>query len=87
MLLGVPPNGEPQNPKPISRVVGNESEVASEDLDWEEQARYPLRKSSVSVRENPAKPGHFLSVIHLVPHYQLEQMVSELELVTELVQT
>ncbi|MFT6388057.1 MAG: type VI secretion system protein ImpD [Cellvibrionaceae bacterium] len=58
-----------------------------EDLEWEEQARYPLRRATVKVREHPAKPGHFLSVIHLVPHYQLEQMVSELELITELVQT
>jgi len=55
-----------------------------EDLDWEEQARYPLREAAVSVREHPAKPGEYLCVIHLRPHYQLDQMVSELELVTEL---
>lgn len=55
-----------------------------EDLDWEEQARYPLREAAVSVKEHPAKPGEFLCVIHLRPHYQLDQMVSELELVTEL---
>ena len=58
-----------------------------EDLAWEEQARYPLKDSRVSVREHPQRKGHFLSKIHLVPHYQLEQMVTELELVTELVQT
>lgn len=58
-----------------------------EDLDWEEQARYPLRQASVRVNEHPEKPGQYLCVIHLVPHYQLDQMVSELELVTELVQT
>lgn len=55
-----------------------------EDLDWEEQARYPLREGSVRVKEHPAKPGVYLCVIHLQPHYQLDQMVSELELVTEL---
>lgn len=57
-----------------------------EDLDWEEQARYPLREATVKVSEHPAKPGQYLCVIHLVPHYQLDQMVSELELVTELAQ-
>ena len=55
-----------------------------EDLDWEEQARYPLREAAVNVREHPGKPGEYLCVIHLRPHYQLDQMVSELELVTEL---
>lgn len=55
-----------------------------EDLDWEEQARYPLKQGSVSVKDHPAKPGEFLCVIHLQPHYQLDQMISELELVTEL---
>jgi len=58
-----------------------------EDLDWEEQARYPLRQASVRVNEHPEKPGQYVCVIHLVPHYQLDQMVSELELVTELVQS
>lgn len=57
-----------------------------EDLDWEEQARYPLREAAVKVSEHPGKPGQYLCVIHLVPHYQLDQMVSELELVTELAQ-
>ena len=57
-----------------------------EDLEWEEQARYPLREAAVRVQEHPDKPGIFLCVIHLKPHYQLDQMVSELELVTELAQ-
>lgn len=58
-----------------------------DDLDWEEQARYPLRQANVKVTERPDKPGKYFCVIHLVPHYQLDQMVSELELVTELMQT
>ncbi|MGQ9424418.1 type VI secretion system contractile sheath large subunit [Gilvimarinus sp. F26214L] len=58
-----------------------------EDLEWEEQARYPLREASVRVSEHPEKPGQYVCVIHLVPHYQLDQMVSELELVTELAQS
>lgn len=55
-----------------------------EDLEWEDQARYPLRESDVTVREHPAKPGEYLCEIRLRPHYQLDHMVSELELATEL---
>ncbi len=57
-----------------------------EDMDWEEQARFPLRDASVNVREHPNKMGEYLCAIHLRPHYQLDQMISELELVTELTQ-
>lgn len=55
-----------------------------EDLEWEDQARYPLREADVRVKENPMRPGEYACVIHLKPHYQLDHMVSELELVTEL---
>ena len=58
-----------------------------EDLEWEEQARYPLREAAVQVRDDPHKSGHYYCIIHLRPHYQLDHLVSELELVTELSQT
>jgi len=58
-----------------------------EDLEWDEQARFPLREARVDVREKPSKPGQFVCVIYLKPHYQLDNMVSELELVTELSST
>lgn len=58
-----------------------------EDLEWQEQARYPLREAKVNVKEHPAKKGQFMCVIQLRPHYQLDQMVSELELKTELAQS
>ncbi len=58
-----------------------------EDLEWDEQARYPLREASVEVKEHPSKKGHFMSIIKLRPHYQLDHMVSELELKTELAQS
>ncbi len=61
--------------------------TGQEDLDWEEQARYPLREAAVNVKEHPEKPGNYICVIHLRPHYQLDNMVSELELVTELAQS
>lgn len=55
-----------------------------EDFEWEDQARYPLREADVTVREHPQNPGQYLCEIRLRPHYQLDHMVSELELVTEL---
>lgn len=58
-----------------------------EDLEWEDQARYPLREADVTVREHPMKPGEYVCEIRLRPHYQLDHMVSELELVTELTAT
>lgn len=58
-----------------------------DDMEWEEQARFPLREAQVSVKEQIEKPGQYYCSIRLVPHYQVDQMVSELELVTELVQS
>lgn len=55
-----------------------------DDLDWEEQAKYPLRDAQVNVEEHPSKKGKYHCTIFLRPHYQLDQMISELELVTEL---
>lgn len=57
------------------------------DLAWEDQARYPILESRVQVKEHPEKPGEYFCSIRIVPHYQIDQMVSELELVTELVQS
>ena len=56
----------------------------NDGLDWDMQSKYPLRDAYVKVMERPDKPGVYASVIHLQPHYQLDQMVSELKLTTEL---
>jgi type VI secretion system protein ImpD len=48
------------------------------------KARYPLREAKAKVRERPDKPGSYLCVIHLRPHFQLDQMVTAVKLVTEL---
>jgi len=58
----------------------NSNEKASLEL----RARYPLREARVQVRERPDKPGQYLCVTHLRPHFQLDQMVSAVKLVTEL---
>ena len=54
------------------------------DAGPETRARYPLLSASVEVRELPAKPGSFGCVIHLQPHYQLDDIAASFRLVTEL---
>lgn len=48
------------------------------------KARYPLSEAKVEVHEQPGKPGYFTCVIYLKPHFQLDQLVSSIKLVTEL---
>ncbi len=48
------------------------------------KAKYPLREAKVAVRERPDKPGSYNCVIHLRPHFQLDQMFTTMKLSTEL---
>jgi type VI secretion system ImpC/EvpB family protein len=57
---------------------------SNEKASLEMRARYPLREARVRVRERPDKPGQYLCVAHLRPHFQLDQMMSAVKLVTEL---
>jgi type VI secretion system ImpC/EvpB family protein len=59
--------------------------TTDEDAAAETQARKPLREASVSVRDVPGRPGAYYSVIHLRPHFQLDDMASSLKLVTQIV--
>lgn len=61
--------------------------IGNDDASIQQKARHPLREASVSVRESPGKPGTFLCVIQLRPHFQLDQVFSSFKLVTELAQT
>jgi type VI secretion system protein ImpD len=64
----------------LNYTTGNDNASA------EMKARYPLREAKVQVRERPDKPGTYTCVIHLRPHFQLDQMVTAVRLVTELAQ-
>ena len=55
-----------------------------EQASAEVKAEFPLRDASVSVREQPGKPGHYFCKILLQPHYDLDDMVSSITLTTEL---
>jgi len=47
--------------------------------------RYPLVGGRISVRERPGKPGVYGCVIHLQPHFQLDDVAATFRLVTDIV--
>jgi type VI secretion system ImpC/EvpB family protein len=57
---------------------------ASDSGGPETRAQKPLREARVQIIERPDQPGAYQSVIHLRPHYQLDQMVASVRLVAEL---
>lgn len=59
--------------------------IANDSAEWSTQARYPLRMFRVEVSEDPWRTQHFLCNIFLTPHYQVDGIVSEIKLSTELV--
>lgn len=48
------------------------------------KAKYPLRQAEIEVRELPGKPGAFHCLMHLAPHYQLDELAARIRVVTEL---
>lgn len=48
------------------------------------RSRYPLVTSGVSVRERDDRPGTFGCVIHLQPHYQIDDIEASFRLTTDL---
>lgn len=56
------------------------SEAGSESL----KAKYPLGESNVKISQVPGRIGIFNCIIHLKPHFQLDQLISSIQIVTEL---
>lgn len=56
------------------------SEAGSESL----KAKYPLGESNVRISQVPGRIGIFNCIIHLKPHFQLDQLISSIQIVTEL---
>ena len=48
------------------------------------RARFPLIAGRVTVNELPGKPGSFGCVVHLQPHYQIDDISASFQLVTDL---
>lgn len=55
---------------------------ANQDSDADGRARYPLLAGQVKVHEVAGRPGSFGCVIHLQPHYQLDDISATFRLVT-----
>lgn len=58
--------------------------TVTSDISEEMNAKYPLNEASIKVKEIHGKPGHYYSIVRLRPHFQLDQVVSSIRLVTEL---
>jgi predicted component of type VI protein secretion system len=49
----------------------------------QDKARRPLREARVNITTEPGRPGSYLCVAYLRPHFQLEQLVGMLALETK----
>jgi type VI secretion system ImpC/EvpB family protein len=58
--------------------------TSNDEIDLETKAKYPLREARVQIREHPGKPGVYLAIMHLRPHFQLDQVGMSVRLATEL---
>jgi type VI secretion system protein ImpD len=50
----------------------------------ETKSRFPLREAKVQVFEQPGKPGSYQCVMHLAPHYELDELIAAVRIATEL---
>lgn len=48
------------------------------------RARFPLIEGKVQVQERPDQPGSFRCIMHLRPHYQLDEISTTFHLVTDI---
>jgi len=63
----------------IQQYVTSDADAAAEV-----KAKYPLREASVRVREHPGKPGAYLCIAHLWPHFELDELTTSVRVTTEL---
>ena len=86
-VIGRDKIGSQNSPEDCERFLGDwlrKYTTASDTAGPEERAKYPLREAKVSVRERADSPGCFNCVIHLRPHFQLDQMFMTMKLSTVL---
>jgi type VI secretion system ImpC/EvpB family protein len=79
--------GSQFGPEDCERLLGEwlrKYTISSDTAGPEDRAKYPLREAKVAVRERSDKPGSYNCVIHLRPHFQLDQMFMSMRLATEL---
>lgn len=49
----------------------------------ETRAKYPIRESQVQVKPIPGQPGQYSLTMHLMPHFQLDQLTATLKFLTK----
>lgn len=57
--------------------------IGNDDASADMKARYPLREATVQVRAVPGRPGAYSCVMHLRPHFQIDQIYTTFKLVTD----
>jgi len=86
-VIGRDKIGSQSSPEDCERLLSEwlrKYTISSDTAGPEDRAKYPLREAKVVVRERPDKPGCYNCVIHLRPHFQLDQMFMSMKLTTEL---
>jgi type VI secretion system ImpC/EvpB family protein len=58
--------------------------VNDDNASPETKARNPLREANVRIVDKPGVPGSYRCVIHLVPHYELDDVAVRVRLTTEI---
>lgn len=58
--------------------------IGNADAGAELKARYPLSGGGVQISEVPGRPGALTCVIRIQPHFQFDQIVSDMQLRTEI---
>lgn len=57
--------------------------AASQHISSENRAKYPLNEAKISIQSDVTEPGKYTCIMQLKPHYQLDEIQSQLCLVTQ----
>jgi type VI secretion system protein ImpD len=58
--------------------------VLDDRASTETKARYPLREGKVQILPKAGAPGSYNCVMHLVPHYQVDDVLMRVRLTTDI---
>lgn len=61
--------------------------IGNDDASADMKARYPLREATAEVRAVPGRPGAYSCIMHLRPHFQIDQIYTSFKLVTDVTLT
>lgn len=70
----------------LERILGDwlrQYVLGNDDASLEMKARFPLNGGSVEVRDIPGRSGSYVCTMHLMPHFQIDQVVTGFRLQTE----